>query len=606
MDINSIREKFPQYKDVGDLELAQGFHKKFYSDMPFDDFAKKIGVNSDPIGAREKSTDWGRVGAQMIGGTVGGAIGLASPLPGGTYVGMGLGDAIAGQGYDLAKEYFFGGEGKSFQDRMTESAVDATTGALVPKAFDTAIDVARPVIKGMMGPIKNKLAGAGAKQLAQDYADLGVTPSAGAITGNKGIQATEQAFSQLPASARTMQEAATQTVDDTAKAANQLANQYGSILTPQGAGEQIKGAAENAVGRFKSRSRNLYDAVDEYFPKGEVVPIENTTSYLKEATNAFSDAPELGARFTKGLKDIGSRVAKDAPDGVLDFQTLKRLRTEVGTALGDKFNAVEDVNRAQLKQLYGALTNDLEAAAVAKGGNAHKAYALANRYYKQQMAHNIPTLEKVLQTKTDEAAFKLAISGAQDGGSRLAVLRRNFQPEEWDTVAGTVLGRLGKSSPGQQDIAGQAFSVNSFLTNWNKIAPESKQALFGGSRYSSLEPELDKLLRVVGSQKDVAAMANTSRTGQAIGTMATYMMPLTGFASGGVGGAVSGTAVALSPYAGAKLITNPNFVKWLTDGAKLAKVLPGSYQSQLAKLPIIAKLNPEIETEINDYLNSLK
>lgn len=606
MDIKAIREKHPEYKDMGDLELAQGFHKKFYSDMPFNDFAQKVGVNPDPVSAREQGTDWGRVGAQMIGGTIGGGLGFASPVPGGAYIGGGLGDAMGGQVYDLAKEYFFGGESKPFQERMTEAATDATIGAMVPKAFDTAVDIARPMVKGMLAPVKNRLAGTGAKQLAQDYADLGVRPSAGAISGNNAIQATEQAFSQLPASARTIQEAATQTIDDTANAAAGLASEYGSVLTPQGAGEQIKTAAQGAVNRFKSRSRTLYDAVDDYFPKGEVVPIDNTGGYLEAAKQSFSDAPELGKRFTKGLQDIGSRIAKDAPDGVLDFQTLKRLRTEIGNSLGDKLNAVDDVNRAQLKQLYESLTLDLEAAAMKRGGNAQKAYSLANRYYRQQMSHNIPTLEKVLQTKTDEAAYNLAVSGAKDGGSRLSVLRRNFKPEEWDTVAGTVLGRMGRATPGQQDVAGQAFSVNSFLTNWNRLAPESKQALFYGSRYNNLPGELDKLLRVVGSQKDVAAMANTSRTGQAIGTMATYMMPLTGFASGGISGAASGAAVSLSPYAGAKLVTNPAFVKWLTDGGKLAKVIPGSMKSQLMKLPVIAKLNPEIEKEINEYLNSLK
>lgn len=606
MDIKTIREKYPEYQDVNDLELAQGLHKKFYSDMPFNDFAQKIGVTPDPVSARDEGTDWGRAGAQLVGGAIGGTLGFGSPVPGGALIGAGLGDSIGGQVWDLGKEYLFGAPPKPFQERMTGAAVDATMGAVVPKAFDTAVDIARPVVKGMMGPIKNHLAGAGAKQLAQDYADLGVRPSAGAISGNNAIQATEQAFSQLPASARIMQESAATTLDDTTRAANSLANEYGPVMTPQGAGEHIKAAAQGAVNRFKNRSNVLYDAVDQYFPKGEGVPIDNTQGYLEATLQSFADAPELGARFTRGLQDISSRVAKDAPDGILDFQTLKRLRTEVGNALGDKFNAVDDVNRAQLKRLYEALTNDLEAAAMAKGGNAQKAYQLANRYYRQQMTHNIPTLEKVLQTKTDEAAFNLAVSGAKDGGTRLAILRRNFQPEEWDTVAGTVLGRMGRATPGKQDVAGEAFSVNTFLTNWNRLAPESKQALFHGSRYKNLHGELDKLVRVIGSQKDVVAMANTSRTGQAVGTMATYMMPLTGFASGGVGGAFSGAAVSMSPYAGAKLITNPAFVKWLTDGAKLSKVIPGSMKSQLVKLPVIAKLNPEIENEINEYLNLLK
>lgn len=42
--INDIRAKYPQYNDLTDGELAEKFHAKFYSDMPFEDFTSKIGL----------------------------------------------------------------------------------------------------------------------------------------------------------------------------------------------------------------------------------------------------------------------------------------------------------------------------------------------------------------------------------------------------------------------------------------------------------------------------------------------------------------------------------------------------------------------------------
>jgi hypothetical protein len=44
MNITEIRKKYPQYSDVSDTDLAKGFHSKFYSDMPYEEFASKIGV----------------------------------------------------------------------------------------------------------------------------------------------------------------------------------------------------------------------------------------------------------------------------------------------------------------------------------------------------------------------------------------------------------------------------------------------------------------------------------------------------------------------------------------------------------------------------------
>jgi hypothetical protein len=44
MDIAEVRKKFPQYADMSDGELASALHKKFYADMPAEEFASKIGL----------------------------------------------------------------------------------------------------------------------------------------------------------------------------------------------------------------------------------------------------------------------------------------------------------------------------------------------------------------------------------------------------------------------------------------------------------------------------------------------------------------------------------------------------------------------------------
>jgi hypothetical protein len=42
-----VREKYPQYKDIPDQELADKLHAKYYSDMPKEDFYSKIGFKAD-------------------------------------------------------------------------------------------------------------------------------------------------------------------------------------------------------------------------------------------------------------------------------------------------------------------------------------------------------------------------------------------------------------------------------------------------------------------------------------------------------------------------------------------------------------------------------
>ncbi len=45
MNVAEIRAKFPQYADVSDQELVDGFHQKYYSDMPKDQFYQSLGFS---------------------------------------------------------------------------------------------------------------------------------------------------------------------------------------------------------------------------------------------------------------------------------------------------------------------------------------------------------------------------------------------------------------------------------------------------------------------------------------------------------------------------------------------------------------------------------
>lgn len=43
MDIKEVRAKFPMYNDLSDDQLLKGVHGKYYSDIPYDQFASKVG-----------------------------------------------------------------------------------------------------------------------------------------------------------------------------------------------------------------------------------------------------------------------------------------------------------------------------------------------------------------------------------------------------------------------------------------------------------------------------------------------------------------------------------------------------------------------------------
>ncbi|PLT98079.1 hypothetical protein BMJ34_15805 [Sinorhizobium medicae] len=46
--ISEVRQKFPQYHDLSDDQLADALHRKFYSDIPREEFNAKIGYDAQP------------------------------------------------------------------------------------------------------------------------------------------------------------------------------------------------------------------------------------------------------------------------------------------------------------------------------------------------------------------------------------------------------------------------------------------------------------------------------------------------------------------------------------------------------------------------------
>lgn len=76
--IAEVRQQYPQYQDMSDNQLADALHAKFYSDMPKEEFAKKIELEAAPpkpeLSAGETAADVAKSGGI---GLVKGGIGLA-------------------------------------------------------------------------------------------------------------------------------------------------------------------------------------------------------------------------------------------------------------------------------------------------------------------------------------------------------------------------------------------------------------------------------------------------------------------------------------------------------------------------------------------------
>jgi hypothetical protein len=247
----------------------------------------------------------------------------------------------------------------------------------------------------------------------------------------------------------------------------------------------------------------------------------------------------------------------------LPYRALKELRTRVGYLL-DSSDLVSDIPKSEIKQLYGAISRDIEQ------GLPEEALPLisrANNYYKAGRSR-MDVLENIMSNKTYEKIYSAAIGEAKEGPTLINKVLRSMPDETRKKMAHEFLRTMGKSTAGQQSAAGDIFSTETFLTNWNKIDPRAKSALF-----SNIDPKYAKSLDAISKVAEnirtgSKVFRNVSGTQQAISLEQTIGGAMVLLLTGNIGPAAATAIEPAVAYGAAKWMTNPNIVNWLAQNSR--------------------------------------
>ena len=436
---------------------------------------------------------------------------------------------------------------------------------------------------------------AGQQRLA-DFERAGVTPNLPAISGSRVAGTTSKVAGAVPFVGNLVRGGATKTLEDTAGAVEREASKLGSAETAEQAGESTRRGITNFIeGTSKRRSDVLYGAFDRLMPGATEVPMTRTLAALRSPGNRFPSNPQLGEQITNPklgalastlapqtktipatvssiLDAAGNPIVKAAGQkvqvgGKLSFAELKELRSYIGRQMSNPA-IVNDIPRADLSRVYGALTADMRSAAAAQGPEALKALDRATQDFQERM-RVIDRITPLLKPDAPEKTFGIINRAAQGGGGDaglLAEVKSAIGPSsaEWGDVGAAIVRTLGKPSPGVHTAGNPEFSVNNFVTNWNKLSPKAKDILFGPeSKEGSPREALERLWRIASGMKDVEKLANTSHTAE-------FGMTVTGIGAAldsvifGQGQMVAHALGTMATgYGIAKLVMSPGFSRWL-------------------------------------------
>tara|TARA_R100001480_G_scaffold50518_1_gene63821 strand:+ start:736 stop:2727 length:1992 start_codon:yes stop_codon:yes gene_type:complete len=619
------------------LESKIATLQKFYPNVQIDTNESNNFIVTDESGNKlqldnKKKTNFGdfidiskeitEIVGSAVGATAGGTAG--SIVPGaGTAAG-----AIAGSGAGMAAgAEIFERVAKQFGSEVLRTNKEHAAQRMTDFAFGSVGQAVAPLIaKGFKGAITGfGKTGKATSERLKNYIDAGVTPSLGQVTQKRGLQTVELVLGNIPGGSGRISTVAQKAQDQLGKKALDLASKSINKTLPadevavgrvinQGIKDGVN-ASNGFVGRFHSRSGSLYGELDKYLKPKAPIKLDQTVAQLKEIVSPVKGAEKTSIVFKNQflddvLKGLESDLAKGG--GALPYQAVKSVKGKIGNKIGS-FDLVNPVDKAQLKTIYGALSEDVK---VALKGNIKGLNSLsrANNYYNSGLKRIDNYLAPISKIADPDRVSSLLLNTGKEGASRLNAIKKSLNTDQYNVFLSNVIERLGRIQPGQAlsgdlfEGAGK-FSSENFLTNYSRLSKQAKDALFSGKGWTKgMKKEFDEILNISNFIRESGrTFRNPSGTADRLVGQFAFI--------GGGGAAILGQPQFLlslplvigGANISARLMTNPSFIKWLAQGIKISgnKGVDGVIE-HLGRLGVImGNADSESRQSINEYLQIL-
>lgn len=462
----------------------------------------------------------------------------------------------------------------------------------VPAFGTAAAGLTRTVARGVGSD-----AAAAMQDRMADAAASGTTLTAGQAGGSRVVQAIENTSGRLWGGGSVAKNAERQTgqLESSVNDIVDNLNPKGTVLTPTGAGEAINKGVATTKQSMRDAEAAAYSKVDQLVP--ETSPINVSASAQKAADLAVPTSNEAlnAATVSPKIKAINDALA--ASGGTMPYADLTKLRTHVGSMIDRGFAPADAQTNGALKQLYGSLSEDLNTGAATVSPEAQEAVKAAGTLYKTNKAQRDALDAVVNRAGGPESVFQAATSQTKAGATKIGNVLSALDPENANVVRATVLHRLGRAIPSAANPAAE-FNANTFLTNWNRMSTEAKDAVFGASGASGdLRKSLDSITKTIGTLRDAGhTLANPSGSAGAGAHAFGLMKMLEGAAGLVAGGAhawgtLGGTAAAIpANMILSRALVNPRTARWIATTTKLPQHAIPNAVNQLAKM---GKVDPD-------------
>lgn len=581
-----------------------------------------------------------RAAKSTLAGTLGGSADFAQqavefPIYLGHKAAQGAKELITGKPQTDYKPIFgeFGGATKGLEkgfDAMTggltaprnkgeeilETAQQVAGAFIAPQA---AVNAAAPLAKAGKEVVKKVLGVADDK--IQKFVDAGITPTLANISKFRPISQIQNFLSGAPGAASRIERVLQHQIDNVAKKVYEGVDNMGGTI--EEAGDIIGEGARAYKKTLKAKSSKIYEDVFSKVP--DTTPIR-----LNSFKNLIDNDPELQEAYISGgeivkrkldrisnvlsttsitpkgkLVNEGARI-EGTVDNNPTLRRIKAIRSSIGKDTNNMNIPASD--RAELKKIYGALSNDLKEGVLdharkeygdQEAWKIYSKYNLADQLFKSRTEFIEKTITPLEKAKTPEKIYSLATSGVKRGGAQINNVFKVLNPAQKEFIQGSIVNKMGLAPKNLQDETEKVFSLKKFREDWmnSNFSPEAKKAIFKPEQikaYDNISKAIVEIERTGRFGQQNANRAKTLGWGALVyGSLFTPYISVPQAAT-----AVGGARI------GAQMMTSPKFVNWLAAQPKVKT--PSQIEDSIKRLgAIAASANPNLQEDLLDFLGAI-
>lgn len=433
MNIAEIRQKYPQYENVSDEQLARGLHKKYYSNLDFNDFAKRIGYQpdmqtpqedfaqkygADALAQIQANNDAYNSGGKAVANGLRGAVDFLTGTAEG--VNSGIDSVLSGATFGFYDK--LNPEAKARREKLQQRAESAGLGGANKIAQGTAD------VSGMFLSPANyaglRFIGKGANLASKATRSAGVSGAIGGLTGA----------------------ANTENIDDLA---SNVAGGAGIGATIGGALPLAGGALKLAGKGFQQILGKTTGAGDKAIADAFTAGTQGDKSFLRkmaESINAEGLEKKVENNFNK-IKQNRNRAYEE---------DITRLKLETADKKLDIKPVVEDIKAIIREEGGGAeyLVDDDTAQVLAKTKDT------INKFYKDTSRHNLEGFDNLKKKLQD-------IVKTKEGTNADRIKTQ---------IANSVKGQILKQSPEYKAIQDNYAKDSEILNDLKKVFSLNRNA----------------------------------------------------------------------------------------------------------------------------------